>query len=98
MKESEILHELEQIAEKLHVKVCHVNLKKYSYNSKSGLCKVDGEYKIIIDTHLHLSEKIYVLVDGLQNFEIHDVQLQPRIKHLFKKRSKEDLLKKAENN
>ncbi len=98
MKESEILHELEQIAEKLHVKVCNVNLKKYSYNSKSGLCKVDGEYKIIVDSHLHLSEKIDVLVDGLQNFEMHEMPLHPRIKHLFKKRSREDILKKAENN
>jgi hypothetical protein len=89
MKESEILQHLEEIAEKLAIKVQQVNLRKDYYNLKSGLCKVRGEPRIIVDKHLHLSEKIDVLIDALAEFDIEGLYINPYVRRLFEKRSTE---------
>ena len=89
MKESAILQDLEEIAEKINLKVCRVNLRKYSYNIKSGLCRVRGKPMVIIDKHLHLSEKIDVLIDALQNFELDVNAVDPSIKRLLEKRGRQ---------
>ncbi len=86
MKESAIFQELEEIAGKLNIKVCSVNLRKYSYGSKSGLCRVGDEYRIIIDKHLYLSEKVDVLIDALQNFDMDTDSVNPDIKRFIEKR------------
>jgi hypothetical protein len=83
MKESEILQHLEEIA----VKVQQVNLRKDYYNLKSGLCKVKGEHRIIVDKHLNLSEKIDVLIDALGEFDIEGLYINPYVRRLFEKRS-----------
>ena len=87
MKESEILQHLEEIAEKLAVKVQQVNLRKDYYNLKSGLCKVKGEHRIIVDKHLNLSEKIDVLIDALGEFDIEGLYINPYVRRLFEKRN-----------
>ena len=86
MKESAILQHLEEIAEKLGVKVDYVNLRRDYYNLKSGLYKVKGEHRIIIDKHLHLSEKIDVLMDALSEFDLDGLYIQPYVRRLFEKR------------
>ena len=86
MKESAIFQDLEEIAGELNIKVYSVNLKKYSYGIKSGLCRVEDEYRVIIDKHLHLSEKVDVLIDALQNFDIDTDSVNPDIKRLIEKR------------
>jgi hypothetical protein len=87
MKESAILQHLEEIAEKLNIKVHYVNLKKDYYNAKSGLCKVKGEFRIIVDKHIHLSEKIDVLIEALWEFDIDALYIHPYVRKLFEKRN-----------
>jgi hypothetical protein len=87
MKESAILQDLEEIAEKINLKVCRVNLRKYSCSTKSGMCRVRGEPMVIIDKHLLLSEKIDVLIEALQNFDLDVAAVNPNIKKLLQKRS-----------
>jgi tRNA U34 2-thiouridine synthase MnmA/TrmU len=87
MKESAILQHLEEIAEKLNIKVHYVNLKKDYYNSKSGLCKVKGDFRIIADKHIHLSEKIDVLIEALREFDIDTLYIHPYVRKLFEKKN-----------
>lgn len=86
MKESEILHKLEDFAEKCNISISTVNLKKDSYCTKSGLCKVKGEYRVILDKQLHLSEKIDVLIDAFQQLDVATESLHPTIQRLIEKR------------
>lgn len=88
MKESAILQHLEEIAEKLNIKVGNVNLRKDSYNLKSGLCKVRDEFRVIIDKKINLSEKIDVLIEALQEFDIDSVYIHPYVRNLLEKRIK----------
>ena len=87
MKESLVMKDLESLAEGLDIAVNSVNLRKYSYGIKSGLCRVNGDYRVILDKHLHLSEKIDVLVDALQEMEITTDDLDPHLQRLLMKKS-----------
>lgn len=87
MKESLVMKDLESLAEGLEIAVNSVNLRKYSYGIKSGLCKVNGDYRVILDKHLHLSEKIDVLVDALQEMEIPTDDLDPHLQRLLRKKT-----------
>ena len=86
MKESLVMKDLESLAEGLDIAVNSVNLRKYSYGIKSGLCRVNGDYRVILDKHLHLSEKIDVLVDALQEMEITTDDLDPHLQRLLRKK------------
>ena len=86
MKESVLLSELEKIAEDLHVKICDVSLEKHSYKTKSGLCRVRGEYRIIMDRRLNLSERVDVLINALQDFDIDTSTLNPKIRRFIERR------------
>lgn len=87
MRESELFQELQKIASQHGITVSIVNLKKYSYAIQSGMCKVEGEYRIFIDRHLHLSEKIDVLIDALQNVRLDIAGMSPELQRLFERRS-----------
>ena len=87
MRESLVMKDLESLAEGLEIAVNNVNLRKYSYGIKSGLCRVNGDYRVILDKHLHLSEKIDVLVDALQEMEISTEDLDPHLQRLLRKRT-----------
>ena len=86
MKESTIMQHLEEVAEKLNIKVQPVSLRKYAYGMKSGLCKVNGEHRIIMDKHLHLSEKIDVLVEAIEPFDIDSIYIHPYVRKLIEKK------------
>jgi len=87
MRESLVMKDLESLAEGLEIAVNSVNMRKYSYGIKSGLCRVNGDYRVILDKHLHLSEKIDVLVDALQEMEISTDDLDPHLQRLLRKRT-----------
>ena len=86
MKESAILEDLEKIAGQHKIRITVANLKKYAYFMKSGLCRVRGEYRVILDKHLHLSEKIDVLIDALQHFDVEAAPLDPVVRRLLEKK------------
>lgn len=87
MKESLVMKDLEILADRLDIAVNSVNLRKYSYGIKSGLCRVNGSYRVILDKHLHLSEKIDVLVDALQEFDVTTDDLDPHVQRLLQKKT-----------
>jgi hypothetical protein len=88
MKESVIFEDLEKIAGQHAIRITTANLKKHAYYIKSGLCRVRGEYRIILDRHLHLSEKIDVLIDALQHFSVETVALDPVVRRLLEKKTR----------
>jgi hypothetical protein len=99
MKESDVLQNLEEIAQELKIKIYKVNLKKYSsYSIKGGLCRVKEEHRIIVDKNLHLSEKIDVIIEALQKFDLASVTINPYVKRLFggSVTGKEPCLQKAD--
>jgi hypothetical protein len=88
VKESEILQHLEDVAERLHVKVCYENLKKSKVTLKSGLCRVRNENRIIVDSAITLSEKIDIFVESLAEFNLEEIYIPPAIRKLLERKAK----------
>ena len=59
------LEELERVAQELHVRVCYEPMAGLVQGT-GGLCKVRGEYRVIIDRRLKPSERVSILADALR--------------------------------
>jgi len=88
MKESAIFEHLSQLAEGLHMKISSVAFNRSAYNTRSGLCKVRGTYRVILDKSLPLSEKIDVLIDALQQVGVDLDAVDPDVRRFFKKNAR----------
>ena len=86
MNETMILQNLEAIAEKLGVQVNYENLKKRHVYSKGGLCRLKEDKLVIIDSNLHLSEKIDILADALSQFNLEDIYMPPAVRKILAKK------------
>lgn len=62
------LSELERLAEELDVRVCYEPMTG-RLQGRGGLCKVRGEYRIIMDRRLRPAEKLHVLAGALRGFD-----------------------------
>jgi len=68
--------DLENIAEALSIKVTYEDLK----TSKGGSCRVMETRRIIINKHLHSSEKINLLAKELGNFDLTGLEISDKIR------------------
>ena len=53
MNKENILQQLEEIAERLSIRITYDSLKEGSINTRGGLCKVSGDYRILVDKKAH---------------------------------------------
>ena len=81
MKDTKLLTGLEEVAGMLGVKVRYENIKKNTARQpKGGLCYVHGEPRIIIHKNLTDSDKVAVLIEALQGFDLEGVFITPEVR------------------
>ncbi len=90
MKQELILEQLEELAEKLSIKLQYEDLKKSGIKLRGGSCRVEEENRIIIDKRLKVNEKVEILANELSKLNLDDVFIPPRIKSLLGKDKKEE--------
>ena len=67
MKPKDMLTELEAVAQSVDVKVSYESIA--SSVMRGGLCKVKGQYRVIIDKRLAPEERANTLAESLARFE-----------------------------
>jgi len=72
----EMLELLEEAATRLGVKVSYEALQSGSYG---GLCRVKGEYRLIVDKKAPLGDRVATLAHGLAGLDWARLDLQPRV-------------------
>jgi hypothetical protein len=82
-----MLEELEQAAEALQIKVIYERLSPEA--SPGGLCRVQGEYRVMIDRHLPVLERVNVLVGALARFSTEGLYLSPELRDRLGQRAAE---------
>lgn len=90
MKPDQIYQHLVDLAEKLRVDVSVQNLKISGFPVKSGICRIKGKNRIVLDKHMSKDDQIDVLVDCLRAFPLDDIYIVPAIRDLFNHGTKED--------
>ena len=84
MKPVELYQQLQELAEKLDVKISEQNFRATGVNAKSGLCKIRGKQVFIMDKHLNIREKVEMLSDCLRQMPLDDIYLMPTLRrHLI---------------
>ena len=83
MDDEVILHYLEELAEKLEILVRDENINMEESFSSGGLCRIEGQYVIILNSKASMKEKIQVMITALQQFDLRDMYIKPVIRELL---------------
>ncbi|MEM6290266.1 MAG: hypothetical protein AAGA54_03345 [Myxococcota bacterium] len=82
MKSAEQLRELERVAEELGVRVSYEPMAGL-VSGAGGLCRVKGQYRIIIDRRIKPAERITLLADALSRFDASAVEMPTAVRSLL---------------
>lgn len=79
------LSQLEGLAHMLGIQVRYEKIVEDELSSTGGLCRVKGEWVIIINSKAAINEKIHTLVKSLKNFDLNDIYMRPALRELLEK-------------
>lgn len=79
MKVAEQLRELERIAEEVGVRVSYEAMAGL-VSGAGGLCRVKGQYRVIIDRRVKPSDRVNMLLDALRRFDTQAIAMPDRIR------------------
>jgi hypothetical protein len=88
MISDQIYQHLVDLAEKLGIDVSVNNLKISGFPVKSGICKIKGKNRIVLDKSLSTDDQIDILIECLRPFPIDDIYIIPAIRNLFYQKPK----------
>jgi hypothetical protein len=83
MNEEVLLNQLEDLAEKLGILVRDENINIEESSSSGGLCRIEGEYVLILNSKVTVKEKNQVMINALQQFDLSDIYIKPVIRELL---------------
>jgi hypothetical protein len=86
MKAEHITEILETAAGQLGVKVQYDTMVESGPTGGGGLCKVKGEWRIIIDKKTAPSERASILADALATMDTEGIFLPPKVRELLAQR------------
>ena len=78
-----LLNQLEDLADRLGIKVRYENLNLEESSRVGGLCRLKGDYVLIIQAQAPVKEKIQVLIEVLKRFPLGDLYIRPVIRELL---------------
>ncbi|ACY17201.1 hypothetical protein [Haliangium ochraceum] len=80
MKPAAMLEQLEQLAEALEVKVSYEALN--ASVGHGGLCRVKGQYRVIVDKRASVHERLGTLAQALGRFDSSEIKLPAKVREL----------------
>lgn len=80
MKPKAMLEELETAAETIAVKVSYESLA--ATIGHGGLCRVRGEYRVIIDKRASIQERVTTLARSLARLDLSEVKLSKAVREI----------------
>ena len=86
MKAEQLTEILETAAQQLGVKVQYEVLAAAGPGGGGGLCKVKGEWRVIIDKKTAPSDRASILADALATLDTESIFLPPKVRELLAQR------------
>jgi hypothetical protein len=78
-----LLNQLEELAERLGITVRYENMNVEDSPGSGGLCRLKGEYVLIVHSRATLREKIRVATRALRQFDLSGIYLKPVLRELL---------------
>jgi hypothetical protein len=86
MKAEQLTEILETAAQQLSVKIRYENLAASGPTGGGGLCKVKGEWCVIMDKKTAPSERVSILCDALATMDTDGITLPPKVREMVDQR------------
>ena len=74
---------LEELVQKLGIKIRYETVKKEDFIHTGGLCQLQGEYIFIINSKASTGEKIRLLASALKRFDLSHIYIRPAVRELL---------------
>jgi len=85
MNHAELLIQLEDLANRLNIRVQYESLKSEDPSTFGGFCRVSDRHLIIIHSKATVSRKIDIFTEALSHFDIDDLFMKPALREYLKK-------------
>jgi hypothetical protein len=85
MTKEELLTQLEELADRLNIKVQHESLKNEDPTTFGGYCRIKDQHMIIFHSKASAMRKIEIFREALMRFDIDDLYVKPELRKLLKK-------------
>ena len=86
MKAEQLTEILETAAQQLGVKIRYENLAASGPTGGGGMCKVKGEWCVIMDKKTAASERVSILCDALATMDTDGITLPPKVREMVDQR------------
>jgi len=86
MKSDQMFKNLKELAEKFGITVSEQNFRRAGIRVKSGICRVKGREKIIIDKFLTLNKKNSILAGLICKRAYEDIYVLPAVRDFLDKK------------
>lgn len=83
MGENRLLEQLEELAGRLGIRVRYENLQKMNPGMTGGLCRVNGEFHLLVDRRTGRQERIGLFLGALRRFELNGIYMAPKLRSLL---------------
>lgn len=85
MDDHATLSQLEGLAYTLGIQIRYEKIMEDELSRAGGLCRVKGEWVIIINSRATINEKIHTLTKSLKNFDLNNIYMRPALRELLEK-------------
>ena len=85
MNDEVLFNQLEELAEKLGIAIRYENINVENSPGTGGLCRIKGEYVLILHSRLTVREKIRILTGALRQFDLNEIYVRPVLRELLEK-------------
>ncbi|MFH0845029.1 MAG: hypothetical protein ABIG67_11185 [Pseudomonadota bacterium] len=85
MDETAILKQLEELAESLGITVRYETIKKEGTFYPGGLCRIKGDYVVIINSMATTRDKIEAFARAVNRFDLNQVYLKPGLRDFLQR-------------
>ena len=83
MNDEVLFNQLEELANTLGIAIRHENINVENLPGTGGLCRIKGEYVLILHSRLTVREKIRVLTGALRQFDLDEIYVKPALRALL---------------
>jgi len=76
------LSQLEGLADKLGISIRYEKIED-ELTGKGGLCRIEGNYILIINSKATVKEKIQIMIEALRQFDLGDIYVRPALREML---------------
>jgi hypothetical protein len=87
MDDNTALSQLEELADKLGIPIRYEIIED-ELTGMGGLCRIEGNYILIIHSKAGVKEKVQIMIEGLRRFDLNDIYVRPALRELLEENEK----------